>query len=183
MSSSFDEALTPTLASHLASIALGHVRREFPNKLDHVLNGPEDARTPRELHPIFYGSFDWHSCVHSYWLLATLHRLVPQLPESAAIRELFDAAVTADKVAAERAYLARPETASFERPYGWAWLLALQAELLRDQRNNRSATLRPLANVFVQRFRNWLPRATYPARAGTHGNTAFALRLAFEYAT
>ena len=183
MSSSFDEALTATLASHLASIALGHVRREFPNKLDHVLNGPEDARTPRELHPIFYGSFDWHSCVHSYWLLATLHRLFPQLPEAAAIRELFNHALNPDKVAAECAYLTRPLASSFERPYGWAWLLALQAELFRDVGHTWSATLQPLADGFVQRFRHWLPRASYPVRAGTHGNTAFALRLALEYAT
>src|SRR5205085_970560 len=202
MSSSFDEALTPTLASHLASIALGHVRREFPNKLDHVLNGPEDARTPRELHPIFHGSFDWHSCVHSYWLLATLYRLVPQLPESNAIRELFEDAFTTGNVAGECAYLARPSASSFERPYGWAWLLALQAELLRHShlrggskfapvnfgegtghaQNQWSTTLWPLARLLVQRFFHWLPRATYPVRAGTHGNTAFALRLALEYA-
>src|SRR5437763_4208418 len=132
MSSSSAEALTPALASKLASIALRHVRREYPNKPDHVLGGPEDAQTPRELHPIFYGSFDWHSCVHSYWLLATVHRLFPQLPEAAAIRELFNHALNPDKVAAECAYLARPLGPSFERPYGWAWLLALQAELFRD---------------------------------------------------
>src|SRR5205085_2080052 len=183
MSSSFDEALTPTLASHLASTALSHVRREFPHKLDHVLNVPEAARTPRELHPIFYVSFDWHSCVHSYWLLATLHRLFPQLPEAAAIRELFNHALNPDKVAAECAYLTRPLASSFERPYGWAWLLALQAELFRDVGHTWSATLQPLADGFVQRFRHWLPRASYPVRAGTHGNTAFALRLALEYAT
>jgi hypothetical protein len=181
MSLSSGDALTPALASRLALIALGHVRREFPNKLDHVLSGPEDARTPRELHPIFYGSFDWHSCVHSYWLLATLYRLFPQLAEADATRELFDHALTPEKIAGEYAYLARSEAASFERPYGWAWLLALQGELLRDQQHNWSVMLRPLANAFVQRFRNWLPRATYPVRTGTHGNTAFALRLAFEY--
>lgn len=182
MSSSSGEALTPALASRLASIALGHVRREYPNKLDHVLAGPEDARTPRELHPIFYGSFDWHSCVHSYWLLATVCRLFPQLPEAAAIRELFDHALTQEKVAAECSYLARREASSFERPYGWAWLLALQAELLRHAQQSWPTILRPLTDVFVQRFRDWLPRATYPVCTGTHGNTAFALRLAFEYA-
>ena len=183
MSSSSAEsvpALTSALASRLASIALSHVRREYPNKLDHVLSVPQDAQTPRVLHPVFYGSFDWHSCVHSYWLLATLYRVCPGIPEAAAIRELFDDALTPEKIASECAYLARPESAAFERPYGWAWLLKLQAELMRQGKWHDA--MKPLAVAFVQRFRDWLPRATYPVRAGTHGNTAFALRLALDYA-
>ena len=178
--SSFSAELTPALASRLAVIALSHVGREYPNKPDHVLNGPLDAQTSRALHPVFYGSFDWHSCVHSYWLLATLHRVCPGIPEAGAIRELFDDALTPDKIAGECAYLARPLSAGFERPYGWAWLLALQAELMRQEKWHNA--MKPLADGFVQRFRIWLPRATYPVRAGTHGNTAFALRLAWEYA-
>ena len=203
--------LDSALASRLASIALSHVRREYPNKLDHVLTGPEDAQTPRALHPVFHGSFDWHSCVHSYWLLATVFRLHKDIPESGAICELFNQALAAENIAAECAYLTRPATGSFERPYGWAWLLALQAELLRhDLRpgamgesplgplpepadaastlpqgeggSGWASLLRPLADLFVQRFCEWLPRATYPVRSGTHGNTAFALRLAFDYA-
>jgi hypothetical protein len=172
--------LTSTLASRLASIALSHVRREYPNKLDHVLSGPEDAQNPRALHPLFYGSFDWHSCVHSYWLLATLHRVCPGIPEAGALRELLDDALTPEKIAGECDYLARPTSAAFERPYGWAWLLALQAELMRQKK--WAHALKPLADSFVQRFREWLPRATYPVRAGTHGNTAFALRLALDFA-
>lgn len=179
-SSAEPTALTSTLASRLASIALSHVRREYPNKPDHVLNGLQDAHTPRALHPVFYGSFDWHSCVHSFWLLATLHRVWPGIPEATAIRELFADALTPEKIAGECAYLARPESAAFERPYGWAWLLMLQAELM--QQANWHEALKPLAHAFVQRFRDWLPRATYPVRAGTHSNTGFALRLALDYA-
>ena len=89
-SPSADSRLTPALASKFARIALGHVAREYPNKLDHVLDGPADARGPRDLHPIFFGSFDWHSCVHGYWLLATLLRLEPSMPEAGAIRALLD---------------------------------------------------------------------------------------------
>src|SRR3954451_11500482 len=120
-----------TLVSKFASLALAHVRREYPNKLDHVLNGPEDLKSPRELHPIFYGSFDWHSNVHGYWLLATLYRRVQSLPERSAIRALFDAQFTSANVAGEVAYLGEPSRAGFERPYGWAWLLMLAAELGR----------------------------------------------------
>lgn len=178
-------SLTKNVASHFARIALGHVTREWPNKLDHVLTGPEDQRAPRDLHPIFYGSFDWHSCVHGYWTLARCLRRFPDLPEADAIRELFDAQFTAEKVAGEVAYLARPSARGFERPYGWAWALKLQAELLlhRDADGKRwSDALQPFADAFVQRFQDFLPLATYPIRVGTHGNTAFAVTLALDYA-
>src|ERR1700761_3674801 len=122
--------LTAETASKFARIALGHVAREYPNKLDHVLDGPDDARGPRDLHPIFFGSFDWHSCVHGYWLLATMLRLQPGIPEAPTIRALFEDAFTAEKVAGEVAYLARPSSRGFERPYGWGWLLKVQAQLL-----------------------------------------------------
>ena len=174
--------LTPDLASRFARIALGHLTREYPHKLDHVMAGPEDVRGPRELHPIFFGSFDWHSCVHGYWLLARLVRAYPDLPEAGAIRALFDAQLTPAKVEAERAYLDRPTSRGFERPYGWAWLLMLQAELTRAAEPRWAATLAPLARAFADRFRDFLPKATYPIRTGTHFNTAFALTLAHDYA-
>jgi hypothetical protein len=178
-------ALDPDMGSRFASLALAHVRREYPNKLDHVLNGPEDLAPPSALHPVFYGSFDWHSNVHGYWLLATLYRRVPALPEAAAIRSLFDEQFTAEKVAREIAYLEHPSRGTFERPYGWAWLLMLAAELARHEsaegRSWRQALL-PLATEFAERFRAFLPKAKYPVRVGTHFNTAFAVSLALEFA-
>ena len=176
---------TPELASRFATIALGHVTREYPNKLDHVMSGPADVQGPRDLHPIFYGSYDWHSCVHGYWLLVRLYRIFPELPEAGAIRALLDDSLTGDKVAAEHDYLNRPLSAGFERPYGWAWLLMLQAELTGlDSEDGRrwAAALAPLADAFAGRFRAFLPKLTYPIRVGTHFNTAFALRLALDYA-
>src|SRR3712207_1237745 len=110
--------LLPELAHEFARLALGHVEREFPNKLDHVMAGPGDARAPRELHPVFYGSFDWHSCVHGYWLLARLYRRHPGAVASTTIREVVDRNLTPEKVAAEVAYLREPSHAGFERPYG-----------------------------------------------------------------
>ncbi|MFT3978316.1 MAG: DUF2891 family protein, partial [Sphingomonas bacterium] len=168
-------------AARFARIALGHVTREYPHKADHVMTGEADVYTPRAVHPIFYGSFDWHSCVHGYWLLARVRRLFPDLPEAAAIDALFADAFTPGKVEAERAYLDRPASRGFERPYGWAWLLML-AEELRLAESPHGETLRPLAEAFVQRFRDFLPLLTYPVRAGTHANTAFALVLAARYA-
>lgn len=172
-------------ASRFASTALGHVGREWPNKMDHVLDGPQDVLGPRELHPIFFGSFDWHSCVHGWWTLATLVRLHPDMPEAERILDAAEVTFTAANVEAERAYLDRPSSRGFERPYGWAWLLMLQAELNRHTtpRGRRWArALEPLSAAFADRFLRFLPISAYPVRTGTHYSTAFALRLALDYA-
>lgn len=178
------QTLNAELADNFARIALGHVAREFPNKLDQVLTGPSDLATPRALHPIFYGSFDWHSACHGHWLLARVLRRFPDLPSAGAIVAQLDAAFTEANVAGELAFLARPSAAGFERPYGWAWLLMLQAELEAHAKaggRGWAATLRPLAHAFEARFAAWLPKATYPTRVGTHGSSAFALALAHRY--
>jgi hypothetical protein len=174
-------SLSPDLASRFARAALGHVTREYPHKADHVMERDADAYIPREVHPIFYGSFDWHSCVHGYWLLARLRYRSPDLPEAGAIDALFSATFTPDKVAVEHDYAARPSSRGFERPYGWAWLLMLSAELHRSH-SPHAAALQPLADHFAGAFGRYLPLLTYPVRAGTHNNTAFALVLAARYA-
>jgi hypothetical protein len=174
--------LTSEVAARFAGIALGHVTREYPHKLDHAMVGPEDVRGPRELHPIFFGSFDWHSCVHSYWLLMRLRRLFPATPAAPRIDALFAQMLTPEKAAAELAYLQRPSSAGFERPYGWAWLLALHSEARRNEGAPWAEVLEPLARAFADRFRAFLPKLTYPIRTGTHFNSAFALILALEWA-
>jgi hypothetical protein len=177
--------LDATLASKFATLALGHLTREYPNKLEHVMASAADVQSPRALHPIFYGSYDWHSCVHGYWLAARLYDRFPELPEAPSIRALLDTHFTGAKVAAEVAYLQRPAARGFERPYGWAWLLALAAQLhsMKSAEGRRWAqTLQPLADAFAVRFTEFLPKSTYPLRVGTHFNTAFALSLALGYA-
>jgi Protein of unknown function (DUF2891) len=177
--------LTRELASRFAGIALNHVTREYPAKMDHVLSGPEDVQSPRALHPAFYGSFDWHSCVHGFWLLAKLLRLFPDLPQAAAIGALFDEQLTDANIAGEFRYLQRPWQNNFERPYGWAWLLMLTSELARHRTPAADAwfkALQPLALAFAAGFKKYLPKLPYPIRSGTHANTAFAAALAIEYA-
>jgi len=169
------------LASHMARIALGHVRKEYPHKLDHVLLSDSDGLPPRLLHPIFYGSFDWHSCVHGWWTLLTLRRLFPRIEEAGAIEELADDSFTPDKVAGEVAYLGRPLSRGFERPYGFAWLLCLHLEAARHPQG-WGAELEPLARAFAGRLSDYLEVLTYPIRVGTHFNTAFALVLSLEWA-
>ena len=169
------------LASHMARIALAHVRKEYPHKLDHVLLGDEDAHPPHVLHPIFYGSFDWHSCVHGWWTLLTLRRLFGEIGEAEQIAVLAGESFTAAKVGAELAYLERPLSRGFERPYGWAWLLYLHLEATRHD-ECWGTELEPLARAFAQRLRDYLEVLTYPIRVGTHFNTAFALILSLEWA-
>jgi hypothetical protein len=168
--------LTLDLATAFARIALGHVTREYPNKPGNVLAGPSDARTPSALYPVFHGSFDWHSCVHSYWLLARVLRRFPQGPAAGEITALFDRQLVAEKVAGECRNF--ETNRGFERPYGWAWLLKLATELSGTR---WGPALAPLAELIAARFLEFLPRATYAVRAGTHGNTAFALRMAADY--
>ncbi len=174
--------LDEKMASRFAGIALGHVAREYPNKLEHALDSDTDVLPPRELHPVFFGSFDWHSCVHGWWTLLTLRRLFPDLPEAAAIADLADVSFTAEKIAVELVYLDRPNRRTFERPYGWGWLLYLHLEASRHADRGWAAELEPLARAFAGRFRDFLPLLTYPIRSGAHFNTAFALVLAIEWA-
>ncbi|WP_242095743.1 DUF2891 domain-containing protein [Sphingomonas sp. CROZ-RG-20F-R02-07] len=174
--------LDTEIASRFARITLAHIGLQYPYKLDQVLTGPADAVPPTTLHPIFHGSFDWHSCVHGWWQLLTLRRMFPDLPEASAIGALADRMLTPALVAGELAYLDRPMSGGFERPYGWAWLLALHGEAERHDAP-WAAALAPLARAFAARFLAYLPKLTYPIRVGTHFNTAFALVLARDWAT
>ena len=163
-------------ASQFANLALACVRRELPHKLDHLLIEAGDVPSPRALHPAFFGCFDWHSAVHGHWMLARLLRQFPELPEAAAIAAWFDVSLTAPNLTAEANYFVnRP---SFERTYGWAWLL----QLARELRDPWRAHLQPLVDVIVRGYLDFLPKQTYPIRAGTHANTAFGLAFALDYA-
>jgi hypothetical protein len=175
------------LAARLAGLALEGIRREYPNSPGHVLQGPGDTRGPRELHPAFYGCFDWHSAVHSHWLLVRLLRQMPELPAAGAIRATLGEHLTAPNLRAEAAYFAEPGRRGFERPYGWAWLLKLAAELWawEDDPDGRDylTVVTPLAETICGLYRDYLPRLSYPIRSGVHSNTAFALAFALDYAT
>jgi hypothetical protein len=180
-----DTQLTHEQASRFARLALRGIGREYPNKLDHVINNESDVRSPRSLHPAFYGCFDWHSSVHGHWMLVRLLRLLPELPEAREIRAALSANLTAANLRAEKAYLDQPGRRSFERTYGWAWLLKLAEELHGwDDSDGKgwSVSLQPLAGSFVARYLDFLPKQTYPIRTGTHPNTAFGLAFALDYA-
>jgi hypothetical protein len=177
--------LDRTAASRFARLALQGITREYPHKLDHVMNGADDVRAPRALHPSFYGSYDWHSAVHGHWMLVRLLERFPDLPEAPEIRRTLNAELSAANVAAETAYLGRPGSAAFERMYGWAWLLELATELhgWDDPGGRRwAANLQPLVDAIVARYLAFLPKQVYPIRRGIHPNTAFGMALALDYA-
>jgi len=180
-----DLQLTDWAADRFAALALKCVRQEYPNKLDHVMNGAGEVKGPKELHPAFYGCFDWHSSVHGHWMLVKLLREHPGMARAAEIRQVLDENLTPGRIAAEVAYLGQENRRSFERTYGWAWLLKLAAELRTwdDPAAKRwSAALQPLADDLVARFAAFLPKQTYPIRTGVHPNTAFSLDFALDYA-
>lgn len=172
-------------AAHFAQLALKCVRKEYPNKLDHVMNNANEVRSPASLHPAFYGCFDWHSSVHGHWMLVRLLRLFPQMPEAKEIRAALDGNFSAQNVQQETKYLDQASRQSFERTYGWAWLLKLAEELSswNDPDGRQwSQNLRPLADAIVKRYLDFLPKQNYPIRTGVHPNTAFGLAFAFDYA-
>jgi hypothetical protein len=168
------------LPSAFARVALDNVERAYPRRLDQLLAGPDAEWRPGVLHPAFYGSYDWHSAVHMHWLLARLLFLHEDIPERAAIEARLDRHLTASNIAQELAFFNGPGGATFERPYGWAWLLELQAELIRLGRWHQAVA--PLATELAGRFEPLLGASPYPIRAGTHGNSAFACILALDYA-
>ena len=173
-------AMDEAAAARFAALTLACVHREYPNKIAHVLAGDADVRPPRELTPVFFGCYDWHSAVHGHWLLVRLARLYPDAPFAGAARSALGQSFAAEKVAAEVDYLRGPGRISFERPYGLAWLLQLVAEL-RDwadpDARRWAALLAPLEAEAAERIRSWLPKLHYPIRIGEHAQTAFAFGL------
>jgi hypothetical protein len=173
--------LTEDLASRLARVALANIVREYPRHIQHFMSTADEELRERILHPAFYGSYDWHSAVHMHWLLMRVLRLYPVARTAPAIADALDAHLTPEAIDKELEYFRGPAGRTFERPYGWAWLLELQAEALAAK-SRWSRALAPLATELAQRFANYLRASPYPVRAGAHGNTAFACVLALDYA-
>src|SRR5215831_11479543 len=172
-------------ADRFAKLALACIDRAYPNKPEHTIDTAADVRSPQEVHPAFFGSFDWHSSVHGHWMLVRLLRLFPELPEKQQIRTVLASHLTAKNLQAEADYFTQPNRQSFERTYGWAWLLKLAEELHGwDDPDARqwSRNLQPLADTIVARYIAFLPKQTYPIRTGLHPNTAFGLTFALDYA-
>jgi hypothetical protein len=171
------------ISDRYAATVVGAVCREYPNDLRHPMTGPDDRPTPREIHPAFYGCFDWHSSVEMHWALVRLLRLAPDATGSADIRAVLNDHLTAEALTKEAAYFR--DHPGFKRPYGWGWTLMLAHELSTwdDADAARwSVNLRPHSDTIADLFAGWLPRATYPSREGVHGNSAFGVARSVPFA-
>jgi len=178
-------ALDATTAQRFANLALKCLHQEYPNKIAHTLAGDADVHPPRELYPAFYGCYDWHSAVHGHWLLVRLEVPVPKAPFAAQARAELARSLTAANLAAEASYLNGAGRASFERPYGLAWLLKLSAELRTwkdPQAAEWSRAMAPLEAEAAEHIKTWLPDLTYPIRIGEHDQTAFSFGLIWDWA-
>lgn len=176
--------LTEEGASHFANLALSCIQKEYPNKLGQVLQDENSLQEPRVLHPAFYGCFDWHSSVHGHWMLVRLLKSFPNLAEGPKIRAMLRDNLSAENIEGEVAYL-KTASKSWERMYGWSWLMKLSEELYDwDDPDGRSwkSNLQILTDVMVERYLEFLPKQTYPVRTGVHPNTAFGLSFAMDYA-
>jgi len=175
----------PGLARRFAGLALSCIHREYPNKIAHVLNSDDDVRPPRELTPVFYGCYDWHSSVHGHWLLVKIARSLPGEEISEQAFEALKRSFSSKEFFGEAAYLEEKGRVSFERPYGLAWLLQLAAEI-REWEHPQAAAwsrdLEPLERVAALRIKEWVPKLTYPIRIGEHSQTAFAFGLILDWA-
>jgi hypothetical protein len=158
---------------------------EFPNKMGQVLGDAGDLKRPKDLRPIFYGCFDWHSSVHGYWSIVKLMKDFPELDKDGKVRALLNRNITDEKVKIEKSFFEEFNNRSFERTYGWAWLLQLENELYTWQDEDARRwyqALKPLADLLIEKYEAYLPKLNYPIRTGQHDNSAFGLSLAIDYA-
>ena len=180
-----DTAMDAATVERFAGLALQCVHQEYPNKIAHVMNSDDDVGPPRELTPAFFGCFDWHSSVHGHWLLTRLARNYPEAEFAPAARAALATSLTAENLTADANYLAGDGRASYERPYGLAWLLCLAEELRAwddDQARQWVQNIEPLEQMAAERIRTWLPKLYYPIRVGEHSQTAFAFGLILDWA-
>ncbi|MCG8527959.1 MAG: DUF2891 domain-containing protein [Opitutales bacterium] len=182
---SLEDPLTQTVAVDLSKLSLNCIHTPYPYKPGHVLFSEADLQEPKQYHPAFYGCFDWHSAVHGHWTLVKLLKTFPEMENAAQIREKLSSSLTAENIQTELAYFQTEGRGSFERMYGWAWLLKLAEEIATfedpDAQHWHKA-LKPLCDYLVASYLDFLPKQTYPIRRGVHPNTAFGLAFAWDYA-
>jgi len=184
--SKVDVTLTIEQATRLAALPLACIQTEYPNKLGQTLGSQADMGEPQFLHPAFYGCFDWHSAVHAHWSLVKLLKIFPELEEAPEIRKILKENLSAANILSEVEYFKRSDETSYERTYGWAWLLKLAEELNTwddPMAHELEQNLLPLTELIVERYLAFLPKLVYPIRVGEHSNTAFGLTFAWDYAS
>jgi len=182
---SVNDKLSPEEAARLAALPLKCMQKPYPNKLSQTLADSSELQVPAKLHPAFYGCFDWHSSVHGHWMLVRLLKLFPDLPNAIQIREKLSENLTKENILKEVEYFNKPLEKSYERTYGWAWLLKLAEELKTwndPLARKLESNILPLTDKIINLYLDFLPKLNYPVRVGEHPNTAFGLTFAWDYA-
>lgn len=172
-------------ANKLIQLPLNCIQTEYPNKLNQVIGGAEDLRSPKDLHPAFYGCFDWHSAVHGHWSLVSLLKQFPDLENKNVVLQMLSQNMSIENIETEVLYFNGKHNGSYERTYGWAWLLKLAEELHTwddPKARELEQNLQPLTDLIVNKYLDFLPKLKYPIRVGEHTNTAFGLSFAYDYA-
>ena len=188
-SHSIEIVKTPILnlqeANRLAQLPLNCINVEYPNKLNQTIGGDDDLQSPKDLHPAFYGCFDWHSAVHGPWSLVSLLKQFPNLNNTEEIKQKLLTNISKENIEHEIKYFKGKHNKSWERTYGWAWLLKLAEELHTwndSTARELESNLQPLTDLLVTKYLEFLPKLNYPIRVGEHTNTAFGLTFAYDYA-
>lgn len=182
---SSDITFTLDMANKMSQLAFNCIDQEYPNKLNQVLGDASYLKTPQELHPAFYGCFDWHSAVHGHWTLITLLKRFPQLSNREAIIAKIDLNLSKENILKEVAYFDDKHNKNYERTYGWAWILKLAEEMYtwdHDAGREWYENLKPLTILIISKYKEFLPKLNYPIRVGEHTNTAFGISFAHDYA-
>lgn len=172
-------------ANKLVELPLACISKQYPNKLGQTLGSEKDLQSPQALHPAFYGCFDWHSSVHAHWSLVRLLKKFPKLDRANEIKDILEVSLSKENIDKELEYFRQEQNKDYERTYGWAWLLKLSQELYTwetDMGEELSANIKPLADLIVEKYMEFLPKLNYPIRVGEHTNTAFALSFGYDFA-
>ncbi len=177
--------LNENTAKYLYHFAFDCIDQEYPNKLGQVLGDATYLKEPSELHPTFYGCFDWHSSVHGHWTLLNIIKEIPDFEHKSEILKKLKTTITKENILKEIAYFDDDHNKNFERTYGWAWILKV-AETLRDWNSEEAkkmfSNIEPLVELIVKKYIEFLPKLNYPIRVGEHPNTAFGMSFALDYA-
>lgn len=181
------KSFTEAMALKLSEMPLGCISQEYPNKTGHIYNdSTEVVLSPKDLHPSFYGCFDWHSSVHGHWMLIRILKQFPNIENAQSIIKELDNSFQAEKLQEEANYFSKYDLANhFERTYGWAWVLKLDEDLLKSdlpEAKKWHKNIKPLTDTIVKLWKKYLPKQTYPNRTGVHPNSAFALGFALDWA-
>ncbi len=177
--------LTLEQANRVVALPAKCINTEYPNRLGQTLGSAKDIKSPKELHPAFYGCFDWHSSVHGHWTIVALLRKFPNLENAEALKMQLLINLSKENIAKEIDYFSKEYNKSFERTYGWAWLLKLAIEVHQwddPMAKTISANIQPLTDLIVKKYMEYLPKLTHPIRVGEHQNTAFGLTFAWDWA-